>query len=100
MALRIDLDGSGEHNGGLRFVVGSHQAGVFDPDELQHAVQSGVEHCPKVVPGGALRVRPRVLHSSRRTMASGHCRIVHFEFAASDLPHGLQFAQRVGSRPE
>jgi hypothetical protein len=33
-------------------------------------------------------------------MASGHRRIVHFEFAAGDLPHGLQFAQRIGSLPE
>jgi len=45
--------------------------------------------------GGALLMRPLQLHASSRAAVPTHRRIVHFEFAATELPAGLQFVERV-----
>ena len=95
VAIRIDLDGSGPGNGGLQLCAGSHRRGVLTPDEIEEAVGQGHEPCPKVVSGGALRMRPLLLHRSGRSMAAGHRRIVHIEFCATELRGGLRFAQHV-----
>tara|TARA_R110002072_G_scaffold46591_9_gene128986 strand:- start:23997 stop:24734 length:738 start_codon:yes stop_codon:yes gene_type:complete len=108
VAVRVDLDGSGALNGGLRFVVGSHTSGVLDPSQIATAVEHGCEVCPNVVAGGAVRMRPLLLHSSRRIdvqqppppVPSSHRRIVHFEFFSGDLPHGVQFSRRVAGHRE
>ncbi|MFT4512241.1 MAG: hypothetical protein ACI89X_000140 [Planctomycetota bacterium] len=105
VAVRVDVDGSGSHNGGLRYVIGSHRDGVLNPSQITTAVATGDEVCPDVVAGGAMRMRALLLHSSRRLDPSGpmpsvHRRIVHFEFFSGDLPGGVEFVRRVGSARE
>lgn len=100
VAVRIDVDGSGPHNGGLRMVPGTHLDGVLSSAQITTAVADGDEVCPSVVAGGAMRMRPLLLHSSRRIHACDqsplvHRRIVHFEFYSGALPAGVQFVRRV-----
>jgi hypothetical protein len=100
LAVRVDLDGSGPDNGGLRVLPASHRDGVLTPEQVAAAVAERSPRCPEVVAGGALRMRPLLLHSSRRSLVAGHRRVVHFEFAARELPGGVRFAARIGAAQE
>lgn len=95
VAIRVDLDGSGPHNGGLQLRPGSHRQGVLTPAQIESALQCGRDQCPKVVSGGALRMRPLLLHRSARSLSRTHRRIVHLEFCATELTGGPNFARHV-----
>jgi ectoine hydroxylase-related dioxygenase (phytanoyl-CoA dioxygenase family) len=83
VALRVHLDACGSENGPLRVIPGSHRCGVLTDDEVFRMAHSrpAVE-C--VVPrGGALAMRPLVIHSSPKAMAPEPRRVLHIEYAES-----------------
>jgi hypothetical protein len=41
--------------------------------------------------GGAVVMRPLLLHSSTTAATPRHRRVLHFEYAAVDLPRGLKW---------
>jgi hypothetical protein len=45
--------------------------------------------------GGILAFRPLILHASSTAVSPSHRRVLHFEFAAEDLPHPLEWHARV-----
>jgi hypothetical protein len=49
----------------------------------------------EVPPGGALRLRPLLLHCSTRAVVPSRRRIVHLEFAPCELPGPVRFRTRV-----
>jgi len=91
LAVRVDLDGSDETNGGLRVLPGTHRLGVLTPDRVAELNATRTPVSCRVPSGGALRMRPLLLHASSKALRPAHRRIVHFEFAASPLPDGLAF---------
>ena len=95
LAVRLDLDGSDGARGGLRLVPGSHRDGVLTPAAIAARVAAGPVVTPVVPAGGALLLRPLLLHASSRAQRAEHRRIVHLEFAAGPLPPPLQFADSV-----
>lgn len=95
LAVRIDLDGSDATNGALRVLPGTHREGVLLPSRIA-ALAAAIAPVLCTVPAGAaLLLRPLLLHASSRATTPTHRRIVHLEFAAAELPGGLQFAERV-----
>jgi hypothetical protein len=44
-----------------------------------------------VAAGGALIMRPLLVHSSASRTAPGHRRVIHLEYAAETLPGGLEW---------
>lgn len=96
LAVRVDLDGSGAANGGLRVLPGSHRGGVLAPETIAAQVAATAAVVPEVPSGGALVLRPLLLHASSRSPHPGHRRIVHLEFAAAPLPGGVVFRRAVG----
>jgi hypothetical protein len=42
---------------------------------------------------------PLTLHASAAAQAVGHRRVIHIEYAAEELPGGLQWNNRVGALP-
>lgn len=96
LAVRLDLDGSDERSGGLRVVPGSHRHGVLSPAAIAERAAAGPVQTPLVPAGGALCMRPLLLHASSRAVAAAHRRIVHLEFAPAPLPEPLAFAHAVG----
>src|SRR5206468_7563965 len=80
LTVRLHLDDCGQDNGPLRVVAGSHALGILPPREVQRLVQARpVTTC--VVPrGGALLMRPLLLHASSAALRAGHRRVIHLEF--------------------
>jgi hypothetical protein len=89
VAVRIDLDGSDESNGALRVLPGTHRSGVLKPDQIAESARTTAPVTCAVTPGGALVMRPLLVHASSRATRPGHRRVVHVEFAGAPLPDGL-----------
>ena len=43
--------------------------------------------------GGAVMMRPLILHASAAATGDGHRRVIHIEYAAEELPGGLEWYQ-------
>lgn len=95
LALRIQLDRADDAHGGLRVVRGSHQLGILDAGAIRRLVdEQGYVPC-EVEAGGAMAMRPLLVHSSPRARSPGHRRVVHLEFAREPLPGGLAWRRQV-----
>jgi hypothetical protein len=92
LAVRVDLDGSEPRNGGMRVLAGTHRHGVLERDRIDECARTQLPEPCVIAAGGALCMRPLLLHSSSRATVVGHRRIVHLEFAAAPLPDGVEFA--------
>jgi ectoine hydroxylase-related dioxygenase (phytanoyl-CoA dioxygenase family) len=89
--VRLHLDPCGAANGPLRVIPGSHRHGRLTDAQIHGwRAQNRGEIC--VVPrGGALLMRPLLLHASSRATQPGHRRVLHLEFATESLPGGLRW---------
>lgn len=93
VALRLHLDDSNLENGPLRVLPGTHDHGVLTDDSIrQFAAQIPPVDC--VVPrGGILAMRPLLIHASSKSRGKNPRRVLHIEYASSQITHGnLQLA--------
>lgn len=90
--LRLHLDPATISNGAMQLIPGSHLHGrLSDPPQgHHHAVQ------PETLAGEILRLRPLLFHASSHSKSDTPRRVVHIEYAAHDLPGGLEWATRIG----
>jgi len=95
LAVRIDLDGLDAHNGALRVLPGTHTLGVLSARQRSDFSWSRAPVTCAVPAGGALVMRPLLLHESSRAEVPSRRRVVHLEFAAHELPAGLEWHERV-----
>lgn len=93
LALRIHLDDSTAENGPLRVLPGSHRMGVLSDDSIE-ALTAQLDPVECLVPrGGALLMRPLIVHSSSKSKSKAPRRVLHIEYAASlTLDHWLELA--------
>ena len=80
VTLRIHLDDTGEDNGPLSVIPGSHRKGKIPPDQIPEIAERGTSSLTCNA-GDVLMMRPLLLHSSRRAQEPSHRRIIHLEFA-------------------
>ena len=93
LAIRIHLDDCDEQNGALRVVPHSHTRGRLTAERSAHREVTPV--ICTVPSGGAVLMKPLLLHSSSLANDPRHRRVIHIDFAAVDLPPGLSwFAER------
>lgn len=89
LTLRIHLDDADADNGALRLIPGSHRRGIIPPETIanlkKHAITTTVKS------GGVLVMKPLLVHSSLPAGQPSHRRVLHIEFAAEELPNGLQW---------
>ena len=90
ISVRIHLDPCGEENGALRVLPGSHQRGRI-PEKAILTMREIPEVVCAVGLGGALLMRPLLLHASSPSRVPGHRRVVHLDFASTPLPRGMQW---------
>jgi hypothetical protein len=91
LTLRIHLDQADETNGALRVLPGTHKHGRLDVSHIAHWKQQQEPFTCAVMKGGALLMRPLLLHSSLAAVNPGHRRVLHFEYSSFDLPGGLRW---------
>jgi len=94
LAIRIHLDDCGEDNGPLRVIPNSHREGILSDSEIQNRSKEDAVGCA-VLRGDAILMRPLILHSSSLATKLSSRRVVHLEFAATDLPHRAEWRDRV-----
>jgi len=91
LSVRLHLDPCGEENGALRVIPGSHLQGRIREEEIARIREEVPERICAVSAGGALLMRPLLLHSSPPSQVPGHRRVVHIDFAAVKLPNGMRW---------
>ena len=90
LTVRLHLDDCGDDNGPLRVVPGTHRR-PLGPAEVESLASAGPQLALTCPAGGAVVMRPLVLHASSPATAPSHRRVLHLEFAAGDLPGGVEW---------
>jgi ectoine hydroxylase-related dioxygenase (phytanoyl-CoA dioxygenase family) len=93
-ALRLHLDACDESNGALRVIPGSHLDGELSAERIEAMTGSARAVTCEVPKGGALLVRPLLLHASSPAKSPSHRRVLHIEYACDELPNGLEWFDR------
>lgn len=91
ISVRIHLDPCGEANGALRVIPGSHKNGRIPEEDIGGVRARIPEGVCEVGIGGALLMRPLLLHASSPSQAPDHRRVIHLDFAAVELPNGMRW---------
>jgi ectoine hydroxylase-related dioxygenase (phytanoyl-CoA dioxygenase family) len=85
LALRVHVDHSTAVNGPLRVLPGTHTLGVLNDDRI-HELSTNIAPVECLVPaGGVLAIRPLLIHASSKSKVEGDRRVLHIEYAASEL---------------
>jgi ectoine hydroxylase-related dioxygenase (phytanoyl-CoA dioxygenase family) len=95
VALRIHLDNCGALNGPLRVLSGTHRNKFLSDEQIRHWPK---EHAVTCIAdrGDAILMRPLLLHASSAATVPTSRRVIHIEFAAEDLPGGMEWYERIG----
>ena len=90
VTIRVHIDDCLEDNGPLQVLPGSHRHGRLSDEEIVKWSNCPGVTCP-MPRGGALAMRPLLLHRSSPAKAPSHRRVLHLEFAGETLPGGLEW---------
>lgn len=91
LTVRIHLDECGPANGPLRVLPATHTAGVFNAGQIARYA-AAVDPVTCFVPaGGAVLMRPLLLHASSDSRSPSHRRVLHLELSATPLPAPLRW---------
>ena len=90
VTLRLHLDDCDASNGALKVIPGSQVQGILVDAEFEHWKQRPSVVC-EVPKGGAMLMRPLLLHASSPAVRPSHRRVLHIEYATKDLPNGLRW---------
>jgi hypothetical protein len=93
LSIRLHLDPCPKENGALRVLPATHQSGKLSQREIDTALATIPPIDCEVALGGALVMRPLLLHASSASTIPGHRRVIHLDFAAAALPNGLCWAE-------
>jgi ectoine hydroxylase-related dioxygenase (phytanoyl-CoA dioxygenase family) len=94
VTIRIHLDGCPASNGALRVLPGTHHLGRLNQNHVdEHVNELGAIVCAAQA-GEALIMRPLLLHASSPSLLPAHRRVLHFDFASTELPTGLVWRMR------
>jgi ectoine hydroxylase-related dioxygenase (phytanoyl-CoA dioxygenase family) len=91
LSVRLHLDECGEDNGALRVVPGSNHHRRIPEAKIAAHRQGLAEVVCAVGQGGAMLMRPLLLHASSPSLSPRHRRVIHLDFASADLPAGLRW---------
>jgi ectoine hydroxylase-related dioxygenase (phytanoyl-CoA dioxygenase family) len=92
LSVRIHLDDCAEDNGALRVLPGTHRLGRLAAEEVSEQQRSVISVFCAVQKGGVVLMRPLLLHSSSAASKAAHRRVIHIDYASSQLDGGLQWS--------
>ncbi|MBS1777837.1 MAG: phytanoyl-CoA dioxygenase family protein [Bacteroidetes bacterium] len=93
VTIRIHLDDTDGDNGALKVIPKSHAKKIYRPENIDWNKETEVV-CA-VPKGGAMLMKPLLLHSSSRTTNNRARRVIHIEFSNKELPDGLEWSERL-----
>ena len=89
LTIRIHFDDTDGSNGALRVLPKSHTQGIRKvPTVVSEEVLCSVDR------GGAMLMRPLLMHASSRSTTDKPRRVLHLEFNDLELPEPLRWAER------
>ncbi len=92
VTIRIHLDPATVSNGCLKVIPGSHRMGLIDVDRVhEHVNRAEAVYCESRR-GGAVVMRPHILHASEKSVSPLPRRILHFEYSSYQLPDGVTWS--------
>jgi ectoine hydroxylase-related dioxygenase (phytanoyl-CoA dioxygenase family) len=91
LTVRVHLDDADENNGALRVIPGSHTGGILEQEEIERWKQRATPVVCSVKRGGAMLMKPLLLHASSASMNPSHRRVLHLEYANFQLEGGLEW---------
>lgn len=91
ISIRLHLDACDESNGALLVIPGSHRAGRIAETEIPSMLEKSQAHACVVGRGGALLMRPLLLHASFPSKTPAHRRVIHLDFACEQLTLPLKW---------
>lgn len=95
LAVRLHLDDCNADNGALKVLPGSHRLQKITSDRIEQIAAVDEAVICEVPVGGAVLMNPLLLHASSPMNTAGHRRVIHFEFAAIELPLPLEWRYRI-----
>jgi ectoine hydroxylase-related dioxygenase (phytanoyl-CoA dioxygenase family) len=97
ISIRFHLDVCDGSNGALQVVPGSHRSGRIAEADIPSVLAQSEAHACAVGQGGALLMRPLLLHASSPSQVPAHRRVIHLDFASERLPSPLKWLSERGS---
>jgi ectoine hydroxylase-related dioxygenase (phytanoyl-CoA dioxygenase family) len=94
VTVRLHLDDCLADHGALRVLPGSHLRGELDDKAISEWAGKQTAVTCEIPKGGALLLRPLLLHASAPAKNPSHRRVLHVEYAATELPNGLKWSER------
>jgi ectoine hydroxylase-related dioxygenase (phytanoyl-CoA dioxygenase family) len=91
LTLRLHVDDCGEDNGPLRVIPGSHREGILSPRDVERLPRERGQRVCIVPSGGALLMRPLLLHASSPATNPSRRRVIHIEYCGDALPPPLRW---------
>jgi phytanoyl-CoA dioxygenase PhyH len=92
ISVRVHLDDCPAQNGALRVIAGSHRSGKVPADSAGEFLRDGSVVACAMMRGGVLLMRPLLFHASSAATMPSHRRVIHFDYAAAELPVGMGWA--------
>jgi len=94
LTVRLHLDRCDSENGPLLVIPGSHRGGILSPDAIKRKRNETVEKVCCVERGGCVVISPLLLHASSKASQPRQRRVIHLEFASTELPEPLDWYER------
>jgi len=91
LSVRIHLDDSGESNGALRVLPGTHSLGRLTAAQIAEEQTSRASVACVARAGDVLLMRPLLIHASSAASQAAHRRVIHIDYASCQLEGGLQW---------
>jgi hypothetical protein len=91
VTLRAHLDACGEDNAPLLVAKSSHLQGRIPAETASDLATRSETFACLAAPGDIWAYRSAILHASEASRVKTHRRVLHIDYAAFDLPHGLEW---------
>jgi len=90
--IRIHLDDTDDKNGALKVIPGSHLKNIHLAEQVN--IEEERDVVCNVKAGGAMIMRPLLMHSSERSTSNKGRRVIHIEFSRKELPVEINWAEK------
>jgi ectoine hydroxylase-related dioxygenase (phytanoyl-CoA dioxygenase family) len=94
LSVQLHLDDCPKSNGALRVIPKSHEDGKLSQQQIETKSSQREAVTCEVLRGGALLMRPLLIHASSAAENPNHRRVIHFDYANIALDGGLRWREQ------